>query len=530
MSINLRPWGMGVVGIVGAVLLLDGLTHVVSDWLPTIVVGSGVAWGYLKIQSARAKVAAQPISTRAITVDTVKSAVAEAETVVNQLAQEVSSGTVATNGQQLAKLRLQIHELLSQLDRSEIRIAVMGGAGVGKSSLLELLKQTWSEAISRQLRLFDTPALFTALDSGDITATAWQIAKQADLVIFLTDGDVTESQMQVLQRLAQGHRRTLLVFNKQDQYLPKEQIEILDKLRSRVQGVMPMEDVVGIATQPRPIKVRQYQEDGSVKEWLEEPETQITELIDRLNNILLEEGQKLILASSLGNAAALKAEASGHLNTVRRDRAMPMLEKAQWIVAGTAFVNPFPAIDLLATAAINAQLVMDLSALYQQKITFEQAKVVASTLASLMVKQGVVEVSSQAIAALLKSNAVTYAAGGLVQGVSGAYFTRLAGLTLIEYFESESNLQRVKKDKLQQILESVFQNNQRAAVLQIFVQQVVDRLRLELPSLNAPSPTPTETQLETLPEAAGDAFVVNLEQPRQAVTIEVQPLEKELIK
>jgi uncharacterized protein len=249
-----------------------------------------------------------------------------------------------------------------------------------------------------------------------------------------------------------------------------------------------------------------------------------------LNNILLEEGQKLILASSLGNAAALKAEASGHLNTVRRDRAMPMLEKAQWIVAGTAFVNPFPAIDLLATAAINAQLVMDLSALYQQKITFEQAKVVASTLASLMVKQGVVEVSSQAIAALLKSNAVTYAAGGLVQGVSGAYFTRLAGLTLIEYFESESNLQRVKKDKLQQILESVFQNNQRAAVLQIFVQQVVDRLRLELPSLNAPSPTPTETQLETLPEAAGDAFVVNLEQPRQAVTIEVQPLEKELIK
>jgi hypothetical protein len=119
----------------------------------------------------------------------------------------------------------------------------------------------------------------------------------------------------------------------------------------------------------------------------------------------------------------------------------------------------------------------------------------------------------------------------LVQGVSGAYFTRLAGLTLIEYFESESNLQRVKKDKLQQILESVFQNNRRAAVLQIFVQQVVDRLRSELPGLNAPSPAAVETPLETLPEGAGEAFVVNLEAPeRQAVTIEVQPLEKELIK
>jgi uncharacterized protein len=529
MSINLRPWIIGGVGVVGTVLLVDGMTHVISDWLPTIVVGSGVTWGYFKIQAARAKVAGQPISTRAITLDTVKSAVAEAETVVNQLAQEVSNGTVATDGQQLAKLRLQIHELLSQLDRSEIRIALMGGAGVGKSSLLELLKQTWSEAISQQLRLFDSAPLFTALDRNDSVITAWQIAKQADLVIFLTDGDLTESQMQVLQRLAQGYRRTLLVFNKQDQYLPREQVEILEKLRSRVQGVLPTEDVVGIATQPRPIKVRQYQEDGAVQEWLEEPETQITTLTDRLNTILLEEGQKLILASSLGNAAALKAEASGHLNYVRRDRAMPMLEKAQWIVAGTAFVNPFPAIDLLATAAINAQLVMDISALYQQKITFEQAKVVASTLAALMVKQGVVEVSSQAIAALLKSNAVTYAAGGLVQGVSGAYFTRLAGLTLIEYFESESNLQRVKKDKLQQILESVFQNNQRAAVLQLFVQQVVDRLRSELPSLNTTAPAPVETTPEVLPEAVGEAFTVNIEQ-RPAITIEIQPLEKELIK
>jgi uncharacterized protein len=176
MSINLRPWIIGGVGVVGTVLLVDGMTHVISDWLPTIVVGSGVTWGYFKIQAARAKVAGQPISTRAITLDTVKSAVAEAETVVNQLAQEVSNGTVATDGQQLAKLRLQIHELLSQLDRSEIRIALMGGAGVGKSSLLELLKQTWSEAISQQLRLFDSAPLFTALDRNDSVITAWQIA------------------------------------------------------------------------------------------------------------------------------------------------------------------------------------------------------------------------------------------------------------------------------------------------------------------------------------------------------------------
>jgi hypothetical protein len=512
MSINLRPWIIGGLGLAGSIWLLDGITDFLGDWLPAIVIGSGLTWAYVKFQGMPKVV--QPMSTRPLTVETVKVAVAQATDIVNQLATEVEDLSIDGSAQNLAKLRLQIHSLLNGLDRDEICLAVMGGKGVGKSSLTQLLQRDWIAEVSQQLQIEDTPALFCAIGPEQkLEEHAWQRGKAADLVMFLTDGDLTDSQMQVLQRLTAAHRRTLLIFNKQDQYLPKEQATIIQQLRQRVADIIRPEDVIAIATQPRPIKVRQHQEDGSVKEWLEEPSTQITELTRRLTEILLKEGQKLILASSLGNAEALKTEARGQLNIIRRTRAMPLIERTQWLVAGTAFANPFPALDLLAAAAINGQLVLDLSQLYQKSLSVEQAQVIAKSLAGLMLKLGVVEASTQAIAAVLKTNAMTYAAGGFVQGVSGAYFSRLAGLTLIEYFESEGQPQRVPSDKLQSILQSVFQRNQRTTVMQLFVRQVIDRLTAETPTIathttasekpsttaatdTTPAPPPTKVQAE----------------------------------
>jgi len=99
---------------------------------------------------------------------------------------------------------------------------------------------------------------------------------------------------------------------------------------------------------------------------------------------------------------------------------------------------------------------------------------------SLMLKLGLVELSTKTISTVLKSNAITFVAGGVVQGVSAAYLTRIAGLALVEYFEkqeialnsgSEFNL-----EKFGQSLQQVFAQNQQVVFLQNFVQQGVKRL------------------------------------------------------
>ncbi|MEQ8963994.1 MAG: YcjF family protein, partial [Coleofasciculus sp. C2-GNP5-27] len=182
--------------------------------------------------------------------------------------------------------------------------------------------------------------------------------------------------------------------------------------------------------------------------------------------------QQLIWGTTLRSAISLKAEAKTALNQARRDRALPLIEQYQWIAAATAFANPVPALDLLATAAISSQLVIELAGIYQQKFSLSQAQLAAKTLASLMVKLGLVELSTQTIGGILKSNAFTYIAGGAVQGVSAAYLTRLAGLSLIEYFQDQeiseptATDQPLNLDRLKEKLQTVFQQNQRTAFLQ----------------------------------------------------------------
>lgn len=240
------------------------------------------------------------------------------------------------------------------------------------------------------------------------------------------------------------------------------------------------ENVIGIAAAPSPVKVRQHQADGSAQEWMEQQAPDTKQLTQQLAQILAQSGQQLVWATTRRVAVDLKAEAKSVLNGVRRDRTLPVIEQYQWIAAAAAFANPVPALDILATAAINAQLVMELGGIYQQKFSLQQAQAVAGTMGSLMIKLGLVELSTKTISTVLKSNAITFVAGGVVQGLSAAYLTRLAGLSLIEYFqqqEAATNSETgLNLDKLGQTLQNVFQQNQQMAFMQAFVKQGVERL------------------------------------------------------
>ena len=526
MTVQLRrSLVLGGVGLTLVVGLLEGVSHSLGEWAPAIVLGSGVAWLFLRFQpSSDAKLAPVPVN-----LTSVKTALADAEGVINQLAVEVSDRPINGSDQQLLDLRSQINQITTELQRDEIRLVVMGGKSVGKTSLTQLLQSTWASKLSQKLTLSDTPELFAATEDRIVAERdAWKLARSADLILFLTNGDLTASQLQVMQKLSAAHKRIVLLLNKQDHYLPDEQQQLLHQLRQRAEKILAPRDVMAIATNPKPQKVRQHQVDGSIREWLETPAPQISELTDRLSEILLQEAKQLVLASSFGTVNEIKAEAKKALNTVRRDRATPLIDQAQWIVATTTFANPFPALDLLAAAAINAQMVLDLSQLYQQKFSLSQAKTVATTMASLMVKLGVVEISTQAIATVLKTNVVTYVAGGVLQGVSAAYLTRLAGLTLIEYFEGDISAETVKRDRLQQIMEKIFQQNQRIPFLQAFVKQAIDKLKSTTsapklepwttePMAELPAPQEQLLQIGAKLEAEPSQMPILLEMPEEII-------------
>ncbi len=476
--------------LAGSIGLLDVLNHTLGDWgLWGVLLASAGGAVLLLWRKPEPKVARSPLPQ---TVDTVavRRALAEAEKVITQLEVEVNDPQEAAFDAvkpQVNQFQSQVSQIASDMNRDDIRLLVMGAKGCGKTSLIQEMQAHWTPNSTRTLSFVEAPSLFeAAANSLAAEALAQQQAIAADLVLFLVNGDMTESEFETVKRLA-ATKRVLLVLNKQDQYLPAERQTIVNHLQRRGRGVWSSEDVVAIAAAPNPIKVRQHQPDGSVNEWLEEQSPDIAALTQRLEQILQQESQQLVLKSSFTSALALGVQVKTVLNDVRRTRALPVVEQFQWIAAGTAFASPLPAMDLVATVAINAQMIHDLGTIYRQKFSLQQAQKVATTLGSLMLKLGLVELSTQAIASLLKSNALTYLAGGCIQGISAAYLTRVAGLSLIEYFNTQepnltlSEASPLAIERFSQILQRVFQQNQQLTFLQTLANQAMDRFSAALP-------------------------------------------------
>lgn len=398
--------------------------------------------------------------------EAVLKAIAQTNVIINQIAQE------SADHPSLAILRENLAKLPLELARKEITVAVTGGKSVGKTTIIKVLKNT-SIFPEMSLHFTETAALFSALNENSDVVTLSEIQK-SDVVLFLTNSDLTDSEFQVWEQLKTAKQPTLLVFNKQDQYQPSERATVLQSLKQRL-GV----NVVGTAACPVAVKVRKHQEDGSFQEWIEQPTPDIQQLTQQLG-LIGQQGEQLVCNTTHRQVLLLKSQAKNCLNGIRRDRSVPIIEQYQWIAAAAAFANPVPGLDLLATAAINAQMVIDLGNIYQQKISWEQGQQIAKTMGSLMLKLGLVELSTKAVTGILKTNVATFVAGGMVEGVSAAYLTRVAGLSLIEYFqEQEIALESgdaLNLEKLRQVLPTVFQQNQKMAILEAFVKQGVKRL------------------------------------------------------
>jgi hypothetical protein len=497
MSVNLqRPLIIGGGLLALGVGSLELLHHMVGEWglyaVFALAGAAGVQWLHQQADRKTLK----PQKPLVFDAATVKRTLTEVKQVITHLAAEVENPVEKVACieamPRVSRLQSQVTQLAQDLDRRELRFAVMGVKGSGKTSLIQhLLAVLGSETVGL-VQFHEVPS-FTATSANGLTADllAFQQAIAADLVLFIVTGDMTASELQTVKRIA-ANKRTVLVFNKVDQFLPTDRQSVLDQLRVQIGGVLVNTDVVAIATAPSPIKVRQHQPDGTIKEWLEDQSPQLADLTQRLEQILAQERQQLVLASSLNHAIALKTQAKTVLNDVRRTRAMPVVEQFQWIAAGTAFASPIPTLDVLATAAINAQMILDLGTLYRQKFSLQQAQKMAATLGSLMLKLGLVELSTQTIAGLLKVNALTYVAGGCIQGVSAAYLTRIVGLSLIEYFDAqEPNLTLTEAsplaiERLSQIVQSVFQKNHQLTFLQDFVWQAMERI---VSRSSSPSPS-----------------------------------------
>ncbi|MBE5230524.1 MAG: DUF697 domain-containing protein [Microcystis sp. M54BS1] len=399
-----------------------------------------------------------------LSLEKVKQAISKAEKIINYLANEDPN-------QDLTPLKTSLTQLNEEFSRQDLKIAITGARKTGKTALKKLLE---SGNFGESIAFLETEPLLTF----DSTANQKK-ALAADLVLYLINGDLSDSEWQILQQFDRMHQRVILLLNKQDRLPAETREEILLSLKQRLKETIPAHHILAIAAAPEPLKVRQHQSNGEIKEWTEPQTVVITPLDNHLRQIIEQEKSELVLGTIWRQALELAKETKQLLNQSRRKKALPVIEQYQWIAATATFANPLAALDLVLAAATNAQMLVDLGAIYQQKMSLEQAKTAMTTLGKMMVQLGMVEVTTQALGTILKGNAITYIAGGTVQGIGAAYLTRLAGLSLVEYFQEQEINEQLNNDwnwtSLQNKVKQVWEQNQRLAFLQDFVKQMSAR-------------------------------------------------------
>ena len=286
------------------------------------------------------------------------------------------------------------------------------------------------------LRLTDTPGLGAGGPEGSAgELEAIDLATGADLLVFVVDHDLTRADRRTIFELARQGKRLIVAFNKKDRFTGEDREAIMAKLRERLVGFVPAEDVVAVAASPVPVPVRVRRPDGSTETVLEEEPPDLDELESRLATVLEREGDALRAGNLLLRARLREQAERDAIARDRRARATAIVDRHQWLAAVFAFANPVLALGPMAVGAVQLRMLSEMAAVYDVQLSAEFVESVGRQMAQTLLKLGVAEAAASVVAGFFKFNPLGFAAGGLVQAITMGYLTRLTGASFLEYLE-----------------------------------------------------------------------------------------------
>ena len=296
--------------------------------------------------------------------------------------------------------------MLDKLDQAVVQIAAFGMVGQGKSSVLNALlgekvfatgalhgvtktvdSATWQigeftssqEKIAgsdkevlrvalqgmgnSQIQLIDTPGI-DEVNGEAREALAHQIAKQADLILFMIAGDITKVEYQALSQLRQVGKPMLLVFNKIDQYPQTDREAIYRKIcDERVKELISPQEIVMVAASPLVAQMVR-RADGTRGVQRRRGKPQIAPLKLKILEVLEREGKSLVALNTMLYADELNEQLVQRKMAIRDTAANQLINQAMMTKAVAVALNPVTVLDLLTGAVIDVAMILALSKLY----------------------------------------------------------------------------------------------------------------------------------------------------------------------
>jgi len=347
----------------------------------------------------------------------------------------------------------QVEAMLDKLAHGHLHIAVFGRVSVGKSSILNaLLNQNrfstsplhgetkrpdiaaWESYDAGGIYLIDTPGI-NEVDGAEREKMAHEVASRSDLVLFVVDGDLTDTELQSLHTLATHRRPILLVLNKVDRYTARDRAVLLASLEQRSQDIINPRHIVCAAAQPASKTVILVNEQNEEIESTRRDPVNITELKQHLWDILEAEGKTLAALNASLFADDLNEQVTQRVMAARKTVAEKVV-RTYCITKGIAVAfNPVPVADLLAAVLIDSTMIVHLSKIYGFPITRNEAQKLVGTIAAQMLALMGTVWAVNLISSALKAGSVgiSTAVTAGAQGAIAYYSTHVVGQVAQHY-------------------------------------------------------------------------------------------------
>ncbi|MDA7950401.1 MAG: GTP-binding protein [Pirellulaceae bacterium] len=376
---------------------------------------------------------------------------------------------------------LHLKEMSEKLVKGRIDIVVFGEISTGKSACINAIvgkeitqvdvqggwtKEIWNVPWDGSgycipglgesgVVLIDTPGL-NEVGGTERASMAREAAAKADLILFVTDSDLNETEHSALLELASLHKPLLLVLNKIDLYSPAQRARLQEVLKERLQGVLAKEGVILAAANPKEKEYIIERTDGSsINEW-RKPPAEIDELKKAILVLLDREGLSLIAL----NAALYAADKTDQIAVLRVELREQKAQNFIWSYATLKSVavalNPAPVADVLGGSVVDVFMVLNLARVYGLEMTWSNAN---NLVKSILKSAGWVLASEMAThlgSSLLKFFTVGYSTvfSAIPQGAAAGYGSYIVGQAAKKYLEQGASWgEESPKKVVQQILE-----------------------------------------------------------------------------
>ena len=414
---------------------------------------------------------------------------------------------------------IELVRALEKLDNDEIHIAAFGRVSVGKSALLNGLlgreeftvgvlhgttigteQERWRSSVSvsasgagftvspsgaslstgetyrsATIHVIDTPGI-DELGGEARERLAYTAAQRVDLILFIVDGDITDTELEALKLLVSPARPMLLVLNKADRYTAQERDTLLQKLNQRTVGLVDAENIVAVSAQPQRRRVIRINAQGEEFESVELLPPDLAAVKARISALLDREGRTISALNAGLMASQMSDQLGKRLIEVRAEVANTLVHTYSLTKGVAVGLNPIPVADLVAAAGLDVALVVHLSRIYGLPLTkIEAGQLIANICAQLALLMGAiwgVHLVASALKGLSVGLSTALTAGA--QGALAYYATMLTGKAAEKYLQNGKSWGELGPKR---VVEDILAGLDRDSVLRAAKAEISAKLR-----------------------------------------------------